>query len=350
MILKILRANALTVKNPYCRVYVEDELVGETPVRDDTTDPIFGGSSSSFKIEGLDATMVQVLIFDDPSERPTAKLVFKVLDVLFEQGNRNPNKWLDVTSLEDGSCAGRIQVCLLSSQIAPLQAQPSAKVLAPGPEIHTSLATSYAVRKMVMGSFAPVTLHVYDVSNDARVANINYYTKALGAGGIFHAAVEIYGREYSFGGSNRNISGIFKSPPKRCPLHHYRESIFLGDSNLSEGQVKAIIRDMTPMWMARSYNLFRKNCCFFSREFAIELGVGTIPSWVYQLATTAEPLEPYIIEYDNRRNGRADGQKMEVGEKPPENTEDRMVDHAMAARLQRTFRARTSVRESDSKK
>ena len=359
MSFRILRGAKLSssIKNPYCRVLVQDKIVGETPVRDDTSDPVFGGSSSTFKIEGLDTTVVVIQVLDDLCETPVAQVSFKVSDIVCQRTFVNPNQWLELTpTLQENDqdeslpTAGRLEVCLLPAQIASLQAQPSTRVLAPGPEMDKSL-TSYAVRKMVLTSCAPVTLHVYDVTNDPRIANVNYYTKALGAGGIFHAAVEIHGREYSFGGSNRNVPGIFACRPKRCPMHHYRESIFLGDCALSQGQVKAIIKQLTPKWMAPSYNLFHKNCCFFSRELAIELGVGTIPSWVYQLAVTAEPLEPYFNDYCNkRRAGQEDPKNKVVKPLPDESASqdnNRLVDHAMAARLQRSYRARRmSTRKS----
>ena len=62
------------------------------------------------------------------------------------------------------------------------------------------------------------------------------------------------------------------------------ESIFLGDSDLSQFQVNHILAKMGPEWMGPTYDTLRRNCCNFSRELAIELGVGSIPKWVYSLA------------------------------------------------------------------
>jgi hypothetical protein len=139
---------------------------------------------------------------------------------------------------------------------------------------------SYAARKLALWSTTPIMLNVYDVSNDSRIENLNDYIKAVGAGGIFHVAIEVFGREWSFGSTRnnikrcRNISGVFSSIPKQRPMHHYRETIYLGDCHLAHSQVQGILKSLKPLWLAHSYNLFRKKCCFFSREFAMELGVG----------------------------------------------------------------------------
>ena len=385
MHLKILRAsldNLAMIQNPRCRIIFENEVVGETPAREQTADPVWGGPSSSLHIQvggREDSQILQFEILDD-GDRLMAYASVPVSELLSspttdEANNGNPNRWCRLrpavhsprSKNQHAAAAdtvGWVQVCLLPSQRAFLHAQPSTRILAAGPELlmagtttmmrRAKMMDSYAVRKGVMSAVTPVTLHVYDVSNDERIAHVNYYTKALGAGGIFHAAVEVYGREYSFGGSSLNVTGVFGCPPKRCPMHHYRESVFLGDCALSEDQVQAILRDLKPQWMARSYNLFSKNCCFFSREFAIELGVGTIPEWVYQMAKTGEFIEPYLIEYSKRQkmpnnSRRKNCPLKEAGKEKttPESQPDRMVDHAMAARLQRSFRVRQSKKHDD---
>merc|ERR1719464_515925 len=240
-----------------------------------------------------------------------------------------------------------------------------------------------------MYSCSPVTLNVYDVSNNPKIETINNTMKPFGYGGIFHAAIEIHGKEYSFGGTlnkKSNISGIFPCHPKQCPMHHYRESVFLGDCELDIAQVQSILQVLRPKWMARSYNVFRKNCAFFSREFAIELGVGDLPKWVYSLATTAESIEPYLKKLDASLKNRAqtdsdanarphqatttkaskkklvnldppkrDSMKMKVdietndhmeAHRVAKNTQEALFDHAMAAKIQRSFRHTKSKRVS----
>jgi len=135
-------------------------------------------------------------------------------------------------------------------------------------------------------SVAPVTLHVYYVGNSDAIENISEVAQDfLGQGGIFHGAVEIYGREWSYGGGDEG-SGVFQMPPRSCPMHRYRESVYMGDCSLTEAQVFQILQRMIPQWQAPDYDLLRKNCCSFSRAFCQELGVGEIPYWVYELAET----------------------------------------------------------------
>jgi hypothetical protein len=156
-------------------------------------------------------------------------------------------------------------------------------------------------------------------------------------------------------------------------MHHYRESVYLGDCELNIKQVTSILDSLRPKWLARSYNLFRKNCALFSREFAIELGVGDIPEWVFSLATTAEFIEPYAVHFNRYLANRTNAAPHAVSTKAttaktkirratsPEQarriavvldndgsleaqrtvtfTQESMLDHAMAARIQRSFRA-----------
>ena len=41
---------------------------------------------------------------------------------------------------------------------------------------------------------------------------------------------------------------------------------------------------MKPEWMGPTYDLLRKNCCYFSEAFSLKLGTGKIPKWVNHLA------------------------------------------------------------------
>jgi stage V sporulation protein SpoVS len=119
--------------------------------------------------------------------------------------------------------------------------------------------------------------------------------------------------------------------------------------------------------------MFRNNCAFFSREFAIELGVGDIPVWVFSLASSAEFIEPYAIKLNSylknrtkipRDNDRPFRYKVSTSSQSKRDakriavlleengsmevqcaaasTQEMLLDHAMAARIQRNFRASSS--------
>ena len=48
---------------------------------------------------------------------------------------------------------------------------------------------------------------------------------------------------------------------------------------------------MKPEWMGPTYDLLRKNCCYFSEAFAVRLGVGYLPKWVNHLAHVGAVLD-----------------------------------------------------------
>ena len=104
-------------------------------------------------------------------------------------------------------------------------------------------------------------------------------------------AIEVFGQEFSFGGCRRNKCGIFACKPTKCPMHTYRESIYLGDCGKDLAEVQAILDQMKSSWMGPTYDLLRKNCCSFSDAFAQALGVGPIPKWVHHLADVGATLD-----------------------------------------------------------
>lgn len=365
--LQILQARNLRMENPQIRIcrLDEDERDVIGTLSGTSSDPVWGGSTHAWSILGNEETKVVLLLFGEKEEKCVGRAQVKLFDLLPKFGS-NPNRWLYFDNE-----LGQVQIRLSRSRgFARLNPPEKCQNITAGPALgKMAKFTSYAVRKMALYSCAPVTLNVYDVSNNTKIETLNKCTKAVGAGGIFHAAVEIFGKEYSFGGtmqkSRSKISGVFACEPKKCPMHHYRESVYLGDCELTPLQAYRILKDMRPHWLATDYNLFHKNCCFFSREFAIQLGVGDIPEWVYSLATTAEFIEPYFNYLAQRAQARAETAKPtttpnklvavnqqytppkpEQQKQPPKRKEhhEAMLDHAMAARIQRSVRTKQHSR------
>jgi hypothetical protein len=138
----------------------------------------------------------------------------------------------------------------------------------------------------------PVTLHVYAVGHAEAVQKINKVVEdILQIGGVFHGAIEVHEKEWSFGGTDDDGPGVFCCEPTRCSMHTYRESVYLGDCKKSGSEVEQILRHMLPDWAGKSYDLFHKNCCSFSTTFAQELGVGPIPEWVHRLAHAGSAID-----------------------------------------------------------
>mmetsp|Transcript_66985 Transcript_66985/g.160478 ORF Transcript_66985/g.160478 Transcript_66985/m.160478 type:complete len:355 (-) Transcript_66985:70-1134(-) len=126
----------------------------------------------------------------------------------------------------------------------------------------------------------PVVLHIYDLTRNESAKNVNSVLTALGAG-AYHAGVEVYGKEWSFGcEAEEGESGIFSVPPRGATDHHYRGYLSLGMTTKSRNDVARILDAMAPEWMGTAYDLLRHNCCHFCDAFCAELGVDGLPFWV----------------------------------------------------------------------
>jgi len=136
---------------------------------------------------------------------------------------------------------------------------------------------------------AKVVLHIYDVSNDPSIGEVNKILVAMGTG-AFHGGVEVYGKEWSYGYSEAG-SGVFCCQPKGCTAHSYRESIPMGDTKLNPKEVSELLTKMMAEWKGTEYDLLRRNCVVFSNEFCQKLGVGSVPVWVKNLAGAGATLE-----------------------------------------------------------
>merc|ERR1712039_403733 len=58
----------------------------------------------------------------------------------------------------------------------------------------------------------------------------------------------------------------------------------MGETVLSHMEVTRCLVGLNRRWRPEDYNLFKCNCCHFANTFCMELGLGSIPGWVMQLA------------------------------------------------------------------
>jgi hypothetical protein len=123
--------------------------------------------------------------------------------------------------------------------------------------------------------------------------------------GVYHSGVEVYGTEYAFDGSyGGTFTGVFSSRPKTVPSDAkwiFKESILMGETNLSRAQVKEIIEEMKKEYPRSSYHFIKKNCNHFSDDLCKRLVGKSIPAWVNRLAKWGEALgvgvkEQYVEE------------------------------------------------------
>eukprot|EP00931_Biecheleriopsis_adriatica_P094156 TRINITY_DN67840_c0_g1_i1.p1 TRINITY_DN67840_c0_g1~~TRINITY_DN67840_c0_g1_i1.p1 ORF type:complete len:337 (+),score=79.56 TRINITY_DN67840_c0_g1_i1:70-1080(+) len=140
------------------------------------------------------------------------------------------------------------------------------------------------------GADGVVWLHIYDATGTEAVQALNRVFRALGTG-AFHAGVEVYGQEWSFGFTEDGGSGIFSCDPTECGEHVYREPVAMGRTALSKEVVEKLIEDMAETWLGRDYDLLHNNCCHFSDNFCRRLGVGSVPEWVTNLAGAGATVE-----------------------------------------------------------
>jgi len=108
-------------------------------------------------------------------------------------------------------------------------------------------------------------------------------------GGALHVGVEVYGREWSYGGVSG--PGIVCDLPKKHRRHHFRETIQMPQTRLNEEEVVAVIGEFLEFWPAEQYHFLHRNCCSFANAFCEVLGVGRIPAWIDRFARGAVAVE-----------------------------------------------------------
>eukprot|EP00435_Cladocopium_sp_Y103_P060175 s2340_g21.t4 len=113
-----------------------------------------------------------------------------------------------------------------------------------------------------------VLVRVYDLGQTMLTRFHNQLTKNYGA---FHTGVEVYGKEWSYGMTFDNTSGIISHEPAKNADHTFRETLSMGYTRFSPREVGKILEDLKREWRGRDYHVLTKNCHHFSEVFCARL-------------------------------------------------------------------------------
>jgi len=124
----------------------------------------------------------------------------------------------------------------------------------------------------------------------------NSFLHPLGLG-AYHSGIEIFGKEWSFGqmesggvgfGSSDalSVSGVFDIPPRAAHNQQciFRESVLMGETELSINEVEDVIDKMKANYPAYNYHFLFRNCNTFSNELCKALVGRSVPSYVNRLS------------------------------------------------------------------
>eukprot|EP00928_Gymnodinium_smaydae_P033881 TRINITY_DN24142_c0_g1_i2.p1 TRINITY_DN24142_c0_g1~~TRINITY_DN24142_c0_g1_i2.p1 ORF type:complete len:702 (-),score=195.61 TRINITY_DN24142_c0_g1_i2:3-2054(-) len=209
---------------------------------------------------------------------------------------------LDVRRVAAASSAGPATAAAKPAAGATAAAT-SAAASAPTPAASSSAkAADEPVTDVEEDDEAVVTLHVYDVSGDARVTAFNNLAHQMGTG-AFHAGVEVYGVEWSYGWSaHKGQSGVYWNQPRQNSSHLYREPVRMGRTLLSRQQARELIAELSSTWLGLDYDLLARNCCHFSDALCQRLGVGEAPRYVTHLASTSVAVLKAVVVASQERD------------------------------------------------
>lgn len=126
---------------------------------------------------------------------------------------------------------------------------------------------------------AEVRLRIYSLTKRSFMYQVNKALRKAGVG-VWHAGVEIHGREWSYAAGGDSGSGIRDFDPGCDPDHEHYEAIHMGQLRCTMSEVRDIVHDMAPEWQVSSYDTINHNCVHFVDAFLKKLGHEGAPDWL----------------------------------------------------------------------
>jgi len=140
----------------------------------------------------------------------------------------------------------------------------------------TKLPDSYLMDMDVV----EIRASVYHLGSDSWNSIMNVFTDQ---GGVYHVGIEILGVEWSYGYCEDGC-GIFAVEPGHCTLGPFKESVYLGKSNLDVDKLIKVLHRMSLDWNGPDYNITNKNCVVFSTNLLNTISSNAkLPSYTTSL-------------------------------------------------------------------
>jgi hypothetical protein len=151
----------------------------------------------------------------------------------------------------------------------------------------------------------PVTVNIYTLldktATHTRVGND--VLDLLGIS-IYHAGVEIFGKEYAFGmdPSQRpdpNIDGIFTVEPRQA-VGDFKEAVVVGHmpATFTPRELGQIVAELRHTWRAVTYHILDRNCCHFAKAMVVTLNPAfraAFPDYVCRAAKVGSTVVPEAL-------------------------------------------------------
>lgn len=157
-----------------------------------------------------------------------------------------------------------------------------------------------------------VLINVYEVAGFGHVNRLMASSEAP-IGGALHAGVEVYGREWSYGGGLACGSGVACERPRQNRQHKFRETVVMPATDLSYSEVAEVVGELLDLWPAGQYHWLRKNCLTFANELCERLGVGRMPAWIDRFARGAGAVDQGVSMVSETAEGVVNGARLVMG-------------------------------------